>query len=449
MRFVKAAIVFMLAYLAYFTFAPQDLYNPQQVTRVALALALSQGQLDIGEFAAETVDKALHDGRYYADKPPGLSLLAVPAMVVVRNLLERSGSPGDGRDEAGFALYTTAANVTTVSLLGALGAAVLYLLSLRLGASEGGALFAAAGLALGTPYFGWATALFSHVPTGVLLLVALAIALVGELRGAVPRAVAVGLVLGLVLTIDLVAAPAALAVAAVAIASCRAARPQCVLAIGAGAILGLLPLLLYNWAAFDSPFRLGYAQVVGFEGMREGLFGITMPNPVVLMELLFGRYRGLLPLAPVLVVIPLGLFTMWLRGLRTAALAVTTIAACYLLINAGYHYWDGGSSTGPRHLVAMLPVLCLALAFAWPRRPVARVAVLALLAVSLVLSVIAASTIMFAGANYPDPLADLLLPRFLSGNGLLSAARIAPVWLGFAVLAAHAGLRSQRNQLAA
>ena len=65
------------------------------------------------------------------------------------------------------------------------------------------------------------------------------------------------------------------------------------------------------------------------------------------------------------------------------------------------------------------------------------------------LSVIAASTIMFAGANYPDPLADLLLPRLLSGNGLLSTARIVPVWLGFAVLAAHAGLRSQRNQLAA
>ncbi len=449
MRFVKAAIVFALAYLAYFTFAPQDLYNPQQVTRVALSLALSQGRLDIDAFAAETVDKALHDGHTYADKPPGLSLLAVPAVAVVRDLLGRAGRATDGRDEAGFALYAQVAVVTTVSLLGALGASVLYLLSVRLGASEGGALFAAAGLALGTPYFGWSTAFFSHVPTGVLLLVAMAMALVEARRGAVPRSAVVGLALGLTLTIDLVAGPATLVVAAVAIAACRSGRLGCALAIGGGAVLGILPLLAYNWAAFDSPFRLGYAQVVGFDGMREGLFGITLPDPVVLMELLFGRYRGLLPLAPVLVAVPFGLIAMWRRGQRTAALAVMAIAAGYLLINAGYHYWDGGSSTGPRHLVAMLPVACLALGFAWPRRLLHRLAVLLLLAVSLVLSVIAASTIMFAGANYPDPLVDLLLPRFFTDTGLLSAARIIPVWLGFILLAALAGLRAQRDQLTA
>jgi hypothetical protein len=52
----------------------------------------------------------------------------------------------------------------------------------------------------------------------------------------------------------------------------------------------------------------------------------------------------------------------WPRGLALAAIAVPV---CYLLINAGYHYWDGGFSTGPRHLVAALPFVCLSFAPLW------------------------------------------------------------------------------------
>ena len=98
----------------------------------------------------------------------------------------------------------------------------------------------------------------------------------------------------------------------------------------------------------------------------------------------------------------------------------------------------------------MLPALSLALAFAWPAWRPGQVVALVLLAASLVLSVICTSTLMFAGANYPDPLAELLLPEFLTPTGLLNALRVAPIWAGFAILAVLGGRsRPERNELTA
>src|SRR5690606_8760474 len=102
------------------------------------------------------------------------------------------------------------------------------------------------------------------------------------------------------------------------------------------------------------------------------------------VELLFGLYRGLLPLAPILLLVPVGWVVMWKRPeLRSLSAVGIGVAACFLLLNASYFYWNGGSSTGPRHLVAMLPVLALALAFVWPDRVWGRVGVLALLGLSM------------------------------------------------------------------
>ena len=72
MRFVKAAIIFVLAFVAFARLSPQDPFNPQHVTRIALALSLSEGRADIARLADYTVDKAFFDGHYYAAKQPGV-----------------------------------------------------------------------------------------------------------------------------------------------------------------------------------------------------------------------------------------------------------------------------------------------------------------------------------------------------------------------------------------
>ena len=175
--------------------------------------------------------------------------------------------------------------------------------------------------------------------------------------------------------------------------------------------------------------------VVGFKGMKQGFFGITWPHLGVVMELLFGLYRGLLPLSPVLVLVPLGLYVMWREPRTRVAAGGILVALCsYLWINASYHYWDGGWSTGPRHLVAVLPLCCLALAFAWPRAFWPRTVTLVLLAVSLVLSLICAEVSMFARPEYANPLVDFLLPRFLTPHKLLMSLPIVLAWIAFGLL---------------
>jgi hypothetical protein len=431
MRIVKALIIFFIALVAFVRYAPEDGRNPQHITRTALAVAMTDGRLDIDRFAPLTVDKAEHDGRFYADKPPGLSLLAVPAVALARQAMAAAGHD-DPDDIVVFVRYVTVATVSTVSLLAALATAVLYLFVRRLGAGDAAAVFASAALALGTPFFGWSATFFAHAATGSLLLFAVAIVGWSE-RTSPRRALATGLVLGLLMVVDLTAAPAAMLIGAWAVAR-SAGRMGAITGLLAGGAIGIAPLLVYNALAFGAPFRLGYAQVVGFEGMRSGLFGVSVPDPVVLGELLFGHYRGLLPMAPVLLVVPFGLVAMWKAGRRGLTAVVAGTVLSYLLINSGYHYWDGGSSTGPRHLVAMLPLAAVALAFAWPEGRARQAIALLLLAVSLVLSLVAASTEMFANADYANPLTEVLLPQFLTPGGLMYAAPVVLHWLAFAAL---------------
>jgi hypothetical protein len=89
----------------------------------------------------------------------------------------------------------------------------------------------------------------------------------------------------------------------------------------------------------------------------------------------------------------------------------------------------------------MLPLCCLALAFAWPRAFWAQTAVLALLATSLILSLICAVASMFAFSDIPNPLVDFLLPIFLNPESLRKALPIVIVWVVFGLLFLHTANR--------
>lgn len=449
MRHLKAGIIFVLTLLAYIGYTPQDVYNPQQVTRLALTLAMTEGRLDIDDYAALTVDLAAFKGHFYADKPPGLSLLAVPAVALTRHIL---GVPTGVLDREQFPTAMIAAIISTVGLLAALATAALYLLCRRLGVSEAAALFATAAMALGTPFFGWSTTFFVHAATGSLLLLALALAVWSRGRTAGWIAALLGLVLGYTLTTDLVAAPAVGLIALFYLFGEQERRWQRLVGASLGGLAGLLPLLAYNQLVFASPFTLGYSQVVGFEGMKQGLFGLTLPDPAVIGQVLFGLHRGLLPLAPVLLLLPLGWWRMGQRPeLRSLILVTAGVALSFLLVNASYFYWHGGSSTGPRHLIGMLPVLGLVLAFSWPRTGLARAGVLAVLAVSIVISAACASTYMFANAQFPVPLLDPILTVILEDGMWVRLLNTLIPCAGFALLLVMRERPSgaQRDQLSA
>ena len=142
-------------------------------------------------------------------------------------------------------------------------------------------------------------------------------------------------------------------------------RVKHALAYIGGGILGVIPLMLYDKAAFGSFTHVAYADLPKH---HRGFFGINVPNPKVAAELLFSS-RGLLTLAPVLALSVAGTVWMYRRGRRAEALVIAAVALLFLIYNSGYYLPYGGQVPGPRFLITALPFLGVPLALAFRRIP--------------------------------------------------------------------------------
>ena len=194
-----------------------------------------------------------------------------------------------------------------------------------------------------------------------------------------------------------------------------------VAALACGAVLGL-----FNVVSFGGPFNLGYSYVVGFQEMTQGSFAFGAPARRVIWALLFGQFRGLFVLAPVLAVAPLG-FVLLARdpSTRAPAIAAFAITVYYLLLNASYHYWHGGWSFGPRHMAPILPFMSIGVAIAWSRAALAvRVGLCALALYGVAVTFVAVATTAQPRDDIERPVTELLWPNFAAG-------RLASNWQSF------------------
>ena len=433
--------------------------NPNSISRMGYVFALVQDHVaHIDAVAAFTVDKAELGGHFYLDKAPGLSLMALPVIAILDPLVRLAGGATalvvGGKLSLYYILATTLVTLLTTAPLAAAAGAGVFSIARRLGVARDGALFAALLCGLCTPMLGWATVFFGHAAAAGCLVLGVATVLAAA-EPSPPRhqfragAIA-GLLLAWAVVIEFPAAPAALLIGLVGLRRLLAvADPprlrRTLAGVVAGALVAGIPLAVYNALVFGSPFQLGYSHVVGFEGMQRGLFGIILPDPAVAVALLVGAKRGLLWLAPVLALTPLAWFAA--RRLPPDVLVcIVGIPLFLLAINAGYAYWDGGASTGPRHLVPALPFLALAFAPLWSNAGPAMRSILGLLAiVSLALSVLTATTAMGAPIWEDNPLPDYLVPRFLSGDTHNIVALAGDAGFGWlAILAAPWVLAARR-----
>lgn len=448
----RTTLLFLLAFMVFLPLTAQPSDNPQTVTRLGLAFSLSEGRVDIDRFARYTQDVAADNGHFYADKAPGQSILLVPVIWLAKPLLGTNYER-----QYPFQVYNFLGAVVVNGTLSAFAFVALIGAAGRMGASPTATLFGGIATSFGTPLLGWTTELFAHSMTASLLALGFALVVSAFAQGAqavmarpLRYGIGLGLAFGYCITSDLAAAPVVALGALLSTALVwRLARPVAVPFLASATVAGLAglaPLLIYNAIAFGSPFALGYARVVGFEGMQQGFFGIGLPKPEVMAELLVGSYRGLLPIAPVLLLAPFGLFAMRHRPeTRLASAVIIAVFAYYLLLNAGYYYWDGGASFGPRHMTPALPFLGLALSFAWPQRPWLRVPVLALLAVSVGIAVISAATTMSPFDGIDSPFIELILPEFMSRSLFFGAAIAAMIGLSGLGLIWLTSARTQRS----
>jgi len=169
--------------------------------------------------------------------------------------------------------------------------------------------------------------------------------------------------------------------------------------------------------------------------MQQGVFGVTLPRMIRLRRILFGEYRGLLPLAPALALAPISLAVMvWVRlkpdatydtrsthdlrsRRRVAAVVSAVIGVYFILLNASYNYWEGGWSYGPRHAAPGIPFLCVSLAFLWTAVPAAGRWILGgLCAYGAAVTLIAVSTMPLPPSDIRPPVAEFMWPAFRDGD---------------------------------
>lgn len=405
-------LLFALVWLSCGWFGSWE-FNANNSTRLFAAMSLAeQGDATIDEFAHLTIDKAKFGNHVYLDKAPGMTLLATPVIAAAfvatgegaRLLEKRVEAPDLSRY---LRLRLRLATIFISALLTAIATVALWSLARDLTGSDDAALFAALGYALGTPIWGWSTTLLGHAPVAALWTIALwAIWRGTKARASAPHALIAGAALGWAVAIEYQALIGGSVIGLWAVG--RLYRlPGALRAVGwaiVGGMSAAVALIGYNLFAFGTIFRLGYQGVVGFDGMQEGLFGLTSPKLDVLFEILFGLQRGLMWVAPVLILAPIGLLRL-ARTDRAMALMLTAVIAAVLLVNAAYVYWDGGHSTGPRHSVPAIPMLALALAPLWStlERARARVAAAVLLAGSITMNLAIAAAEIFAPDIYRFP----------------------------------------------
>ena len=224
----------------------------------------------------------------------------------------------------------------------------------------------AAALTLGaaTLILPFSTLYFSHVLSALLSFAAFA--LVWNEREGPPRlgrlAVA-GLLAGLAIVCEYPLAITAIIVGLYAISRRGGGLIGRGAAYGAGLAAGVAPLIAYQWWAFGSPLHTSYVGAVATTGNSghdvlglndDGVFGITLPRVGDALLLLFSG-RGLLTLAPVLVMAIVGVVMIHRCGRRAEARVIAAVAPAYLVYNAGYWLPMGGGSPGPRFLIPVLP----------------------------------------------------------------------------------------------
>lgn len=403
--------------------------NPNNAVRLFAAVSLvEQGDATIDEFAELTIDKARFGEHFYSDKAPGMTLMALPA-VALMHVATGEQSTGLPKHWGSAALWRFMAArqwlavATGPALLTALAAVLLFDLSVGATGSGGAGLVAALAYALGSPIWGWSTTLFGHAAVAALFVVALWAVWRGTDGETRPGLAAVaGAALGWAVVVEhqAVIAGAAVAVWALLRVWRRPERWRLVGLAVAGGAAAMVPFLLYNLVAFGTVFRLGYQGVVGWEGMSQGLFGLTRPSGRVLWEVLFGSRRGLFWVAPVLMMGVFGLVELAerraARGLAVTAAAVALIA---LLVNASYFYWDGGNSTGPRHAMPAAGTLSLGVGALWASlgRRWERGSLLAVLGVSVALNLVIASADVMAPPEFAWPVKEIVWDqRFSQGQ---------------------------------
>jgi hypothetical protein len=305
-------------------------------------------------------------GSFHPNKPFGTSLMALPAYYVIFQVERMLGISPDHWWSMTANMWLT--TILSVGLVSALGCVLFFRLAKdAAGGKEVPAVLATVALAFGTTFFPFATILFDHALTAMLLVGAFYFLRLS------PRPMIAGGCAGLSVVTNYVALGAIVALGLYALCAGTEGRRSWnwrrAIWFVAGGVPFAAVLFYYNWACFGSPLEINnnfqnplFKDTGGFLGM----FG--QPSPYVLALLIASPYRGIFILAPVLIMGVYG-WVVWMRERRFVAETRLGIAifGLFFLVNMSFNGYHAGFSAGPRYLVPGLPFIALPLVVGFMR----------------------------------------------------------------------------------
>jgi hypothetical protein len=365
-----------------------------------------------------TADIISFGGHYYSVKAPGGSLTGLLQWLIFTELLR----PLMAHHEALYwALASWLTIVFSTSLLVAIAGIVMYRLAIVLGATQARAIASALILPLATIMFPYGTEMTGEPIAGACALISFYLLVMQGRQRDLGRAMFAGMLAGWAVLCDFPAFLIAVAIAVYALVRLRLSKELAGFVIGAAAVATVL--LAYNQASFGNPFFLSYegyklASNSQFPEQAIGFVGITYPHWDILVQILIAPQRGLFFCNPVLLLSIAGLVAMGRRpNLRAETTLVVFAILSMILFNASFGEsivsWGGGTATGPRQIVAMIPFMVIPLAFLsvrwnWP--------LIGLALLSVFIMLMATAVEPHFPYEYENPIRDFAWPGYLRGD---------------------------------
>ena len=372
-HYLDSLKIFLFLILVFTLFAHTigDNENSRLNTTIAI---VEDHSLSIDRLHNNTGDKAFIDGRYYSDKPPLPSILALPSYSVINHFFPGKVSPETHLDtfnrsfDQKMEWARFAATVSVSAVAGSLTAVLLYLISLELGLARTKSIGIGIFSGLGTLVFPYSTTFHGTMLGTFFLMLAVFIWIKEDYNPCQNYSFLISVVLGLAVSSDYITIiPVGLLLALISIDRLKSLKSHALMFTGL--FIGFLPLFVFNFLITGNPLEPTalhpiepdlYAGETKTAIESVGLIGIITYLTARIIRTLLSPLNGLLIYSPILLFGLLGLRKVNRLNKRLSFFIFSGLLFTLLSLMS-IHIWSVRAFYGPRYLLPVATLLLIPL----------------------------------------------------------------------------------------
>lgn len=419
-------LLWLSVFLIYIAFASFNRYGPNPGSKFMLTKSIAlYNQLNVSEedieFYAGKLDYSFKDGKYFSDKPPGISFLSLPFYYLGKSFHNQS-IEFPKRDTFNYDPDVNAFFLIIIFLtaLTSVGVATVYKIASIMNFSKTTSLIIMNVFGFSTIFWGYATTMFSHAIAATLYILTVYFLLSFLKKGNKYKLFLCLFILGTATTIEYTTF---FLIPIFLLFLFFKSRKKHLKTFFVSLIFLSIPILLlglYNLFAFGSPFNFSYHYTVVFKNV----FNVNKPLLDGLNLLLVSKQRGLFFFNPVLILSFIGVFLF--KEYKQEKILLTILIILFIVLFATNDNALGGISYGPRFLISIIPFIIILLLPAFDKKHVETIIkqkfTMKIYSIFLAMLIVISFFHSFLGVyvtiyiypeSNPNPIYEINLPKFL------------------------------------